>query len=148
MTVPIPRRRMLLGSLAAGGAATVAALAGPGQPRAVADETRRGTEPFEGAHQAGVLSAPSAAVTFVSLDVTAPDRAGLTDLLRAVTDQARLLTAGGALGDAGMTAPPADNGVLGSRPPADGLTVTVGVGASLFDDRFGLSALRPAKLTP
>jgi deferrochelatase/peroxidase EfeB len=148
MTVPMPRRRMLLGTLAAGGAATVAALSGPRQPRAVADETDRSSEPFEGAHQAGVVSAPSAAVTIVSFDVTAADRAGLTELLRALTDQARLLTAGGTLADTGMTSPPADNGVLGSRPPADGLTVTVGVGASLFDDRFGLSAHRPAKLTP
>jgi deferrochelatase/peroxidase EfeB len=154
MTCPMPRRRMLFGTLAAGGAATVAALAGPAQPRAMADETHEtdetagGVEPFEGVHQAGVVAAPSAAVTIVSFDVMAADRAGLTDLLRTVTDQARRLTAGGPLEDPGLTAPPADNGVLGPRPPGEGLTVTVGAGASLFDDRFGLSGRRPAKLAP
>ena len=44
--------------------------------------------------------------------------------------------------------PPPDSDVLGPAIPADGLTVTVSVGSSLFDDRFGLRALKPKKLTP
>jgi len=102
---------------------------------------------FHGPHQAGILTPAQRATAFVSFDTTAADRGELTELLRTLTDRARYLTAGGSPEELGITAPPADSGTLGPDVPADGLTVTVGAGASLFDGRYGLASRRPRRLT-
>ena len=68
--------------------------------------------------------------------------------MRALTDRARILTTGGTPASLGISAPPPDSGMLGPSVPAAGLTVTVGLGASLFDDRYGLAAAKPRRLRP
>ncbi|WNM32936.1 iron uptake transporter deferrochelatase/peroxidase subunit [Streptomyces sp. Li-HN-5-11] len=130
--------------LAAGGAAAPAGgTAGDtGSPAAAT-----ALAPFHGPHQQSVLAAPRRVSAFVAFDVTADDRAELTDLLRTLTDRARFLTSGGTPQPVGITGPPADSGILGDRLPSGALAVTAGVGAALFDDRFGLGALRPRRLT-
>jgi deferrochelatase/peroxidase EfeB len=102
--------------------------------------------PFYGAHQAGILREPPGQTIVASFDVIAENRAELTDLLRAITDRTRFLSDGGAPAALGITAPPADSGVLGPVVPAGDLSTVVGVGASLFDDRYGLDGRKPAKL--
>ncbi|HEX3708192.1 MAG TPA: Dyp-type peroxidase [Mycobacteriales bacterium] len=109
--------------------------------------------PFHGPHQAGIVTPAPPAACFAAFDVTAEHRAELIDLLKTLTHRARFLTAGGTPHSLGLGAPPADSGTLGPHVPADGLTVTVGFGPSLFgstrpDDRFGVHDRKPAYLTP
>ncbi|HXF22641.1 MAG TPA: iron uptake transporter deferrochelatase/peroxidase subunit [Streptosporangiaceae bacterium] len=120
----------------------------PGQRHADAlDAGRLPAVPFHGRHQAGILAKPGRQTVVVAFNVTADGRGELTDLLRTLTARARFLTAGGTPPLVGIGAPPSDSGVLGPTVIPDGLTVTVGAGASLFDGRYGLAARKPARLT-
>ncbi|MCP2334726.1 Dyp-type peroxidase [Actinomadura rupiterrae] len=114
---------------------------------AASEASARPLRGFHGAHQAGIEEAPLPRTTVVSFDVIARNRAELTDLMRTITDRARVLTAGGVPDGAGISGPPTDSGMLGPEVPGGNLLVTVGVGASLFDGRFGLAARRPDRLT-
>ncbi|MEV6101356.1 iron uptake transporter deferrochelatase/peroxidase subunit [Nocardia sp. NPDC051981] len=153
----VSRRRFLSG--AAAGAAGTALTAGVLVEGARVDAAAAGGQatitpayPFHGAHQAGILTPAPAdrqnASCFAAFDVTAANRAELADLMKTLTARARALTAGGPPPDLGPSHPPADSAVLGPDIPADGLTVTTGVGASLFDQRYGLASQKPAHLTP
>ncbi|MCX3061062.1 iron uptake transporter deferrochelatase/peroxidase subunit [Streptomyces beihaiensis] len=159
----VSRRRFLHG--AAAGAGTTALAGGMliAGAHADADAASGGgsdmadSYPFHGAHQAGVLTPKQRASCYVAFDVTAQDRAGLVGLMKTLTARARHLTTGGAPADLGVGQPPADSDVLGPDVPADGLTVTVSFGASLFDgegaqggrgDRFGIARHKPLRLAP
>ncbi|MGW3104574.1 iron uptake transporter deferrochelatase/peroxidase subunit [Streptomyces sp. NPDC001100] len=140
----VGRRGFLASAAAVAGAGLVAADRGTASAAAAESGAR---VPFHGLHQAGIITPAQRATAFVSFDTTAENRAELTDLLRTLTDRARFLTSGGSPEDLGITAPPADSGTLGPDLPADRLSVTVGVGASLFDDRYGLAKRVPRRLT-
>jgi deferrochelatase/peroxidase EfeB len=144
------RRSFLRGTVAAG-LAGAAAVSGLGSDAALAGTAsgvgdRTTAMPFNGEYQAGIATPPQPTGTFVSFDVTASDRSQLADLFRTLTSRARFLTSGGKPPKAPRASPQHDNGILGPTIVPDALTVTVGVGATLFDDRFGLAALRPAQL--
>ena len=140
----VGRRGFLTGAAAVAGAGLVAA--DHGAASAVPSHESAQVD-FHGPHQAGIVTPAQRATAFVSFDATAESRAELRELLRTLTERARLLTAGGSPDELGITAPPADSGTLGPDVPADRLTVTVGVGASLFDGRYGLAARKPRRLT-
>ncbi len=103
--------------------------------------------PFHGPWQAGIVNPPPPAACFVSFNVTAANRGELIDLLQTLTARARFLAEGGLPPDPGPVEPPSDSGTLGPEVPADGLTITVGFGSSLFDDRFGIADRKPKHLT-
>ncbi len=162
---PAPGRRSFLrGALGAGVSAGVAgaALGAAGgyayrgsQPtpktQVAADLAATGrlpAVPFHGRYQAGILPDPQPATTVVSFNATAEGRGELADLMQALTSRARFLTSGGPPPPTGIGAPPSDSGTLGPAVVPDGLTVTVGVGSTLFDDRYGLAGRKPGRLTP
>jgi deferrochelatase/peroxidase EfeB len=161
---PPPGRRSFLRGMAGGVAGGVVAggVAGgfagyayrgtPADPAAAADaatvQGRLPAVPFHGKYQAGILPVPQRATAVVSFTATASSRAELADLFQTVTDRARFLTAGGTPPPVGIDGPPSDSGVLGPTVVPDGLTVTFGVGSTLFDSRYGLAASRPLHLTP
>jgi len=102
--------------------------------------------PFWGPHQPGITTPDVAAALVVALDVTARSRAELDQLFKTLTQRIEYLMSGGTLQPLDAKYPPSGSGILGDRFPADNLTVTVSVGASLFDDRYGLANLRPTHL--
>ncbi len=156
-------RRAFLGGAVAAGAAAVAGLAGGAaagyayrgsRPEPADEVTLAASEtgvlpavPFHGSYQAGILPRPQKQTAVIAFNATADGRAELADLFRTLTSRARFLTAGGTPPPTGIGSPPSDSGVLGPTVVPDGLTVTFGVGATLFDDRYGLASRLPAKLT-
>jgi deferrochelatase/peroxidase EfeB len=157
-----PERRSFLRGMGVAGGVVAGGVAGgfggyayrgsPADPSAAANaaavQGRLPAVPFHGKHQAGILPEPPRATAVVSFDATASSRAELADLFQIVTERASFLTAGGTPPPAGIDGPPSDSGILGPTVVPDGLTVTFGVGSTLFDSRYGLAGLRPLHLTP
>ena len=156
----LPGRRSFLrgvaggvaGGVVAGGAAGYAVRASQPEPAMAADtaslDGRLAAVPFHGRYQAGIVPPSQRQTAVISFDVTADSTSGLTDLFQTITSRARFLTAGGTPPPVGIDGPPSDSGVLGPTVVPDGLTVTFGVGSTLFDDRYGLAGKLPGRLTP
>ena len=104
---------------------------------------------FYGAHQAGVTTAAQDRLMFATLDVTTSDKTELMHLLGRWSAMASRFTQGKQVAerDDNPAVPPKDTGETMDMP-AENLTITVGFGASLFDDRFGLADRMPAALAP
>jgi deferrochelatase/peroxidase EfeB len=155
--VDVNRRNFLKGTAA--GAAGTALVGGVliGGARVDANAATTGTGsteeasyPFHGTNQSGIMTpfAKQAATCVAAFDSTATDKAALADLLQTITTRARFLTTGGIAPNLGVSQPPSDSDVLGPVIPADGLTATLSVGSTLFDDRYGLANRKPLKLQP
>jgi deferrochelatase/peroxidase EfeB len=148
----ISRRGFVTGALSAGAGAAVGAgatyaLTDPARREYLGPASRERFVTFEGPHQAGVTALPIPEQGMVaSFNVQSKDRAGLTTALKELTEEIRGLMAGKPPETRDAAYPPVDSGILGEHPPADNLSIVVGVGASLFDDRFGLADRKPKDL--
>jgi deferrochelatase/peroxidase EfeB len=78
--------------------------------------------------------------------VTAADRAELQDLFRTLTEEAERLMSGTPYEDRDPAYPALHTGHVGNPPPPADLSIVVSVGASLFDDRYGLADRKPVEL--
>ena len=146
------RRRLLLGLAATGTLAGGLASAQEATPLAnvaaappSSDTGER--QPFYGRHQAGIVTPRPAAGLVASFEVIAADPAELQRLFRTLTERGAFLTQGGAPPELDPRFPPSDSGILGPVVTPDNLTMTVSVGASLFDERYGLADRRPVRLS-
>jgi deferrochelatase/peroxidase EfeB len=149
MTQDTSRRRFLggalgaAGTLAAGGAGFGVARATAADSSALASQT----VPFYGRHQAGIATPAQDRLAFAAFDVHNGDVNALARMLGMWAAAAAQLTRGLPVGavETSPQAPPIDTGEAMGLPAAN-LTITVGFGPSLFDDRFGLAGKRPAAL--
>lgn len=148
------RRRVLLGMGAAGVALAGSSLAGPAMaeqaPAQVtvapsSDQTQEHNA-FHGQHQSGIVTARPAAGMIVAFDVLASDREDLERLFRTLNERIAFLMQGGPVPQVDPKLPPLDSGILGPVVTPDNLTITVSVGESLFDERFGLADAKPKRL--
>ncbi|MCU1358039.1 MAG: hypothetical protein JWM89_3457 [Acidimicrobiales bacterium] len=149
-------RRRFLGGIGATGAGAALATTGlaacGGGDDAASSSTKTATAgseviAFRGRHQAGITTATQDRLVFSALDVVTDDPAALAHLLETWTAMAEAMTNGdlvpGNQGD--LLGSPADTGEAYGLP-ASRLTITIGFGPSLFDDRFGLAAKKPERL--
>ncbi|WP_034915566.1 iron uptake transporter deferrochelatase/peroxidase subunit [Erwinia sp. 9145] len=151
------RRRLLKGmglisgALAVGGGCPLQAAPAERSfsPGVLSPNARLEAQPFYGSHQAGIVTPQQSAMMLVAFDVLAADNADLTRLFQLLTARFAFLTQGGEAPQvSNPRLPPMDSGILGDNISPDNLTLTLSVGNSLFDERFGLAALRPRKLQP
>ena len=147
-------RRVFLGgalggsALAIGGAGFAAGHASAGSSSSDrASDGASNKVPFYGAHQAGIATPAQDRLAFAAFDVTTLDVERLKATLGLWAAAAHQMTTGQLIGttEDAPQAPPVDTGEAVGLSPGN-LTITVGFGPSLFDDRFGLAAKRPAAL--
>lgn len=147
------RRTLFSGALGLGAVAALASCSGePAGGSSPLPTPEEATYPFEGEHQAGIITPAQEHLHFAAFDLT-PDatREDLQELLTRWTAAARRMTLGGEVSARGAFGggpkfPPDDSGEAYDLGP-NGLTLTFGFGSSLFKDHLGLAHKKPADFT-
>lgn len=156
-TAPTSRRNLLkgFGVAAAGGAMATGLSAGSALAEGenasvteapVAHSESLHAQPVYGIHQAGIVTPRPANGMLASFDVIARNPEHFETMLRTLTERIVLLTQGTTIPETDPKLPPADSGILGKTIAPDDLTITVSLGASLFEKKPWLKGLAPAQL--
>lgn len=158
MSTDLSKRRLLQGSIALAAAGLAACQRKAGDTKNHADRTNADDNECAdgghsqtrydcyGTHQAGITTPHQPFGILAAFDVNSRDKSQLINYFRTLTARIEFLTQGGELKDDDPKLPPSGSGLLGKIVPPDGLTITVSVGAALFDERFGLAAKKPKHL--
>ncbi len=155
----VSRRRLLgaagLGAIAAGSIGAGVGYAAADDAAPVVADPDALPVPFEGEHQAGIVTPAQDRLYITALDLTTESHGDLILLMQEWTAAARKMTQGNEVGEFGAVAgapfaPPEDTGEALGLPPS-GLTITVGFGRSMFVDadgrpRFDLDGQLPDQL--
>lgn len=103
--------------------------------------------PSLGWHQAGIINPEPKEATFIAFKVMMKDPVALQSLLRSLSARILYLTQPQDIAvDKNDQFPPKESGLLGGTLLPDQLTITLSVGSTLFDERFGISSLKPKHL--
>ncbi|MCO6505337.1 MAG: deferrochelatase/peroxidase EfeB [Snodgrassella sp.] len=104
---------------------------------------------YQGIHQAGVITPDTKEAIFVAFNITALQKNQLQQLFQIISQRIAYLTQPQKLSsNKNEQLPPPESGMLGQRLSPDSLTITIAIGHSLFDQRFGLADKKPKKLIP
>ncbi|CAG9427026.1 iron uptake transporter deferrochelatase/peroxidase subunit [Providencia alcalifaciens] len=102
---------------------------------------------YLGSHQAGVLTPEQKNASFIAFRITSTTLDELQALFTVLTQRIAFLTqVQKSTPNQNDKMPPAESGILGTLIQPDALSVTVSLGDSLFDSRFGLEKLKPSQL--
>lgn len=144
----VGRRSFLIGLGATGVAAVAAGCTRDDQSGTIASGAHVARfVPFTGSNQTGITALPVPALGLMAaFTVVVSDRDALRSMFAELTKEIRALMSGERPQRRDPAYPPAHSGILGATPAADDLSVVVSVGASLFDDRYGLAGARPREL--
>ncbi len=133
---------------ASGIGTTIKALGYEIQPSADDDLSAKNKIAFYGRHQSGITTALQSHIYFAALDVLAESKEELKQLFKMWTPLAVRLMNGEQVGDpaSNVYIPPVDTGEAAGMD-ASNLTITFGVGPSLFENnRFNIGHLKPKEL--
>ncbi len=150
----LSRRALIAGAAGVSGAALVGCRTGPrGEAGAAPAKPSPGADepvhlPYFGARQVGVTAPTQPTGVVAAYDVTARDLEQLRTLLLGVTSESARLVTGQPYETPDGSRRPTQPGTIANPPPPANLSITVALGATSFDDRFGLADQRPRDLDP